>query len=70
MGVSTACGLIFSMTGSNLRRKTNLEEPAAPVDIPEVNEEVEDAVDDMIDQKDIRAASAKFKLVWAAGVGK
>ena len=47
------------------------EEPAAPVDIPEVNEEVEDAVDDMIDQKDIRAAQAKFKLAWsAAGVGR
>lgn len=47
------------------------EEPAAPVDIPEVNEEVEDAVDDMIDQKDIRTAQAKFKLAWsAAGVGR
>lgn len=47
------------------------EEPTAPVDIPEVNEEVEDAVDDMIDQKDIRAAQAKFKLAWsAAGVGR
>ena len=47
------------------------EEPAAPVDIPEVNEEVEDTVDDMIDQKDIRAAQAKFKLAWsAAGVGR
>ena len=47
------------------------EEQAAPVDIPEVNEEVEDAVDDMIDQKDIRAAQAKFKLAWsAAGVGR
>lgn len=42
------------------------EEQAAPVDIPEVNEEVEDAVDDMIDQKDIRAAQAKFKLAWSA----
>lgn len=47
------------------------EEPAVPADIPEVNEEVEDAVDDMIDQKDIRAAQAKFKLAWsAAGVGR
>lgn len=47
------------------------KEPAAPVDVPEVNEEVEDAVDDMIDQKDIRAAQAKFKLAWsAAGVGR
>ena len=47
------------------------EEQAAPVDIPEVNEEVEDAVDDMIDQKDIRAAQAKFKLAWSAtGVGR
>lgn len=47
------------------------EEQSEPVDIPETNEEVEDAVDDMIDQKDIRAAQAKFKLAWAAsGVGK
>ena len=47
------------------------EEPAVSVDIPETNEEVEDAVDDMIDQKDIRAAQAKFKLAWsAAGTGR
>lgn len=47
------------------------EEPAEPVDIPETNDDVEDAVDDMIDQKDIRAAQAKFKRVWTnVGAGR
>lgn len=47
------------------------EPAAAPICIPETNEEVEDAIDDMIDQKDVRAAQAKFKLAWsAAGTGR
>lgn len=47
------------------------EEQSEPIDIPETNEEVEKAADDMIDKKDIRAAQAKFKLAWSAsGVGR
>lgn len=47
------------------------EEKLESVDIPAVDEDVEKATNDMIDQKDIRAAQAKFKLAWtAAGMGR
>ena len=46
-------------------------EQPEPIDIPEIDEDMEDAADDMLDTKDFKAASAKFKLAWtAAGVGR